>query len=56
MKVGDHVKHPACPDGAYPAGTGEVVAVDKDGKCKIRCDKTSEILPDKFEEDDLELA
>ncbi len=59
FKVGEHVKHAANADGAFPAGCGTVASVTPwntgDGySYQVKCDKTGKVLPVNFKESELE--
>lgn len=55
FSVGQHVSHPACPDGTFPAGTGTIAEVcpGTPPTYKVKCDATKAVLDHEFKESDL---
>ncbi len=59
FKVGDHVKHPAAPDGSHPEGEGTVETVTPaktsadTATYKVKCDSTGAVLATEFKESEL---
>jgi len=56
FKVGDHVNHPSCPNGTFPAGTGTIASIAPDGTYTVKCDKTGQVLAANFKESELSPA
>ena len=58
FKRGDKVSHVADPKNVFPAGTGEIVAVNPLGSgtgfsYKVKCDKTGIVIETDFKEAEL---